>query len=148
MRQLFWVALLGLGLVYYFADAPNEQSQDIQQSDELAAEKVSVGKSSEHEIAAGVDTVLATLEDLNDTITSSPDDTAEINQLGKTLSEDWDVIEKQVEENFPDDYKNIEDSLYPLIAYAQKGQPDTKQIKQLIPQVKDKLTAFKEKLSS
>ncbi|SDL87664.1 hypothetical protein [Sediminibacillus halophilus] len=149
LKQLFWIALLGLGLYYYLGEDGQEQQQQSGPTETLPVEEVtSLDARSEQKIADGVENVLEVLKELVTAVTNQPDQTETINQLGKSLSEEWDKIEKAVETNFPDDYKNIEDSLYPLIAYAQNQTPDMEQIKQLSSEVKEKLTAFKQKLSS
>ncbi|WP_051382067.1 MULTISPECIES: hypothetical protein [Sediminibacillus] len=149
LKQLFWIALLGLGLYYYLGEDEPERQQQTSPADTPPVEEVtSLDARSEQKIADGVGKVLEVLEELAAAVNNQPEQTETINQLGKTLSEEWDTIEKSVETNFPDDYKNIEDSLYPLIAHAQKQTPDVDQIKQLISEVKEKLTAFKQKLST
>ncbi|QTM99009.1 hypothetical protein ERJ70_06645 [Sediminibacillus dalangtanensis] len=149
MKQLFWIALLGLGLYYYLGEDAQEQQQEAGPAETVPVEKVtSIDAQSERKIADGVEKVLGVLDELVSIVTNQPNQTETINKLGKNLSEKWDKIEKSVETNFPDEYKNIEDSLYPLIAYAQNQTPDIEQIKQLSSEVKEKLTAFKQKLSS
>jgi len=98
-------------------------------------------------IPEGVDTVLARIEEVKGAVKIDPQNTSKLNQLGKKLDEDWDLIEKQVEKQYPKDYKNIEDSLYPLINEAKKQNPSTKKLNALIPETTDKLIQFKEKVS-
>ncbi|TCP21068.1 putative lipoprotein with Yx(FWY)xxD motif [Scopulibacillus darangshiensis] len=100
------------------------------------------------DLASGTDTVLADTANLKKTVEQSSKDTASINNAGKKLGEDWDAIEKKVEEKYPKDYENIEDSLYPLLAEAAKEQPDEDKMKKLIADVTNKLNSFKEKVSS
>jgi len=99
-------------------------------------------------IPEGVDIVVATIEELKGAIKLDPKNTEKINKLSKKLDEKWDLIEKKVENKYPEDYKNIEQSLYPLIGEANKKSPDTKQINKLIPETTDKLIQFKEKVTN
>lgn len=96
----------------------------------------------------GIEEVLTSLQELKDTAESSPDDTEKLNSKGKTLSENWEPIEKNVEERNPGAYENIEKSLYPLISEAQKEKPDNNKVKQLIDETTEKLNQFKDKISS
>ncbi|MBB6453692.1 iron uptake system EfeUOB component EfeO/EfeM [Salirhabdus euzebyi] len=98
------------------------------------------------DLVKGIDKVLETNEKLKKAADKSPENTAKINKLGKELGENWDVIEKQVEEKYPKDYINIEKSLYPLIAYAKKDKPDVKKIVILADEVNEKLVNFKERV--
>ncbi|WP_053220067.1 hypothetical protein [Virgibacillus senegalensis] len=149
MKQFFWIALLGLGLYYYLGEDGQEQQQEADKSEVALVEEVtSIDTRNEQKIADGVDKVLGVLEKLIAVTTNHPEQAGDINEQGQTLSNEWDKIEKSVEESFPEDYKNIEDSLYPLIAFAQKKAPDIEQIKQLSSEVKTKLKTFKQKLSS
>lgn len=104
--------------------------------------------SSDSTIMEGVNTVLATIEVLKDAVEQSPDDSKEIIKLGKKLDEDWDLIEKKVEDVYPMDYTDIEESLYPLIDETQSEQPNNDVLKKLIAEVNDKLFKFKEKISA
>ncbi|WP_339227806.1 hypothetical protein NSQ77_19830 [Oceanobacillus sp. FSL K6-2867] len=96
----------------------------------------------------GIEKVLTSLQELKNTAETSPDDTDNINSKGKSLSENWEPIEEKVEEQNPDAYENIEESLYPLIGEAQKEKPDTNKVTKLIEETTEKLNQFKGKLSS
>ena len=98
-------------------------------------------------IPEGVDIVVATIEELKGAIKLDPKNTEKLNKLSNKLNEKWDLIEKKVEDQYPEDYKNIERSLYPLIGEANKKSPDTEKIKKLIPETIDKLIKFKEKVT-
>jgi iron uptake system EfeUOB component EfeO/EfeM len=63
------------------------------------------------------------------------------------IEEKWDKIEKQVEEKYPEDYEDIEKSLYPLIAEAKKDTPDSEKLKTLTEETKNKLNQFHEKIN-
>ncbi|WP_273833823.1 hypothetical protein [Guptibacillus sedimenti] len=97
-------------------------------------------------LEAGVDTALSNLEELKTTVENSSDDVETINEQTMTLEENWDKMESQVEEEFPDAYKNIEESLYPLIDEGKKDEPDTDKMTELIDETMMKMTEFKETL--
>lgn len=98
------------------------------------------------DLEAGVDTALSNLEELKTTLENSNDDVKAINDQTMTLEENWDKMEAQVEQEFPDEYKNIEESLYPLIDEGKKDEPDTDKMTELIDETIMKLTEFKETL--
>ncbi|QHE50778.1 hypothetical protein [Pontibacillus sp. HMF3514] len=98
-------------------------------------------------ITEGVDIVVATIEEMKGAIKLDPKNTEKLNQLGNKLDEKWDLIEERVEETYPKDYKNIEDSLYPLIAESKKKSPNIKTLNKLIPETTDKLIQFNEKIT-
>ncbi len=91
-----------------------------------------------------LDNVVGTLKELKASI-EDPDNVGEIQQAGKVLEEHWDLVEKEIEEQYPDDYENIEKSLYPLIAEAKKDKPDVEKMKTLIDETNGKLTELLEK---
>ncbi|MRH43901.1 hypothetical protein GH741_14760 [Aquibacillus halophilus] len=99
----------------------------------------------EVDLEKGTEVVLAIVEKLKGTLKAAPDDTKQINQLGESLEENWDMIEKEVEEKYPDDYAKIEKSLYPLIAIAKKDNPDLKELKKYLKDSEKMLMKFKEK---
>lgn len=98
-------------------------------------------------IPDGVNIVMSTIDEIKGTVKINPKNTKKLNELGEKLDKNWDLIEKKVEEQYPEDYKNIEESLYPLINEAKKSSPDTKKINTLIPETMDKLIQFKEKVT-
>ncbi len=98
-------------------------------------------------LTEGVDIVVAAIEEMKGAVKLDPKNTGKLNQLGKKLDEKWDLIEERVEEKYPKDYKNIEDSLYPLIAEAKKKSPSANTLNKLIPETTDKLIQFKEKIT-
>ncbi len=103
------------------------------------------GKEETINLDVGVDTALTNLDELKTTIENG-DAVEKINEQGMNLETTWDKIEAQVEEEFPDEYKNIEESLYPLIDEAKKDDPDTEKMNELIDKTIMKMTKFKEKL--
>lgn len=127
---LFLVPLLAFGLILTgFNPQQNEANSD-------------------KKIVKGVDVVLTTVKDFKELLENSPKERKKIHQFGKKISEQWDVIEKQVEAKYPTDYQNIEESLYPLIALSQEEEPYVKKILELSDQVIEKLALFKGKISS
>lgn len=98
-------------------------------------------------LTKGVDKVLTSLQDLKSTATSSSNDVKKINKKGKILSESWEPIEEKIEERNAQAYETIEESLYPLIAEAQKGQLDVDKVKKLVDETVDKLKQFKQKMT-
>lgn len=94
------------------------------------------------DIVRGVDKVLSIIKEVEKRM----EDTTEaksLNKIGSQMEEEWDIIEKSVEKTFPEDYTNIEKSLYPLMAELQKTLPDLAKIKDLSDQTKAKLDLFK-----
>lgn len=94
------------------------------------------------DIVRGVEKVLSIIKEVEKRM----EDTAEaksLNKIGRQMEEEWDIIEKSVEKAFPEDYTNIEKSLYPLMAELQKTLPDLAKIKDLSDQTKAKLDLFK-----
>ncbi|MDQ0216111.1 iron uptake system EfeUOB component EfeO/EfeM [Oikeobacillus pervagus] len=98
------------------------------------------------DLMSGLEKVETSLKKLQSTVEKSSSDPMSLNMAGEQLDESWDVIEDKIEDHYPDDYKNIEESLYPLINEAKKDQPDTTKVKQLIDDTMKKITEFKEKV--
>ncbi|GAA0429047.1 hypothetical protein GCM10008983_01710 [Lentibacillus halophilus] len=98
------------------------------------------------DIQEGTDGVIAKVKELKDLTEKDASNTEDINELGEALKKNWDTIEKKVETSYPDDYQNIEESLYPLIALAKKDKANKAHIRELSLETLDKLEAFKEKL--
>lgn len=99
------------------------------------------------ELLNGSDEVMAVLDDLQANLENKAENSELIQKKGKDLEENWDEIEKKVEENFPEDYESIEKSLYPLISESQKDQGDSAKMKDLVTETKEKLESFNEKLA-
>ncbi|MGB8001602.1 MAG: hypothetical protein WCF60_16105 [Anaerobacillus sp.] len=97
------------------------------------------------DLEVGIDTALTNLNELKKTIENG-NEVEKINEQGMRLDSNWDKIEAQVEEKYPVDYKNIEESLYPLIDEAKKDEPDTEKLNELIKKTIMKMTEFKKKL--
>ncbi|UFU00714.1 hypothetical protein KO561_07200 [Radiobacillus kanasensis] len=102
----------------------------------------------DQEIMSGIKSVVATLARLESTLVDNPDKVQRIKKQGKALEENWDVIEKLVEKSYPTDYKNIEESLYPLLSHSQKEKLEIDKMKGLVKATKTKLEDFRTKLSS
>ncbi|MBN8209053.1 hypothetical protein JI666_09885 [Bacillus sp. NTK071] len=96
----------------------------------------------------GINTVLTNLEELKSTLENASDDFGKINDLGMSIDSSWDEIESQIEENYPDEYKTIEESLYPLIDEAKKDKPDADKMNQLLDETVKKMNEFKEKMAT
>jgi iron uptake system EfeUOB component EfeO/EfeM len=99
------------------------------------------------DLSKGVEETTSSVEELTISLTNAPDDAKKINEQGTMIEEKWDKIEKQVEEKYPDDYEDIEKSLYPLIAEAKKETPDSEKLKTLSEETKNKLNQFHEKIN-
>ncbi|KMM39337.1 hypothetical protein AB986_09050 [Alkalihalobacillus macyae] len=96
----------------------------------------------------GIDTVLTHLEELKSTLENTSDDFGKINEQGMSLDASWEEIESQIEENYADDYKTIEESLYPLIDESKKDEPDADKMNQLLDETMEKMNKFKEKITA
>ncbi|WP_203364344.1 hypothetical protein [Bacillus sp. REN10] len=96
------------------------------------------------DLTNGISKVQTSLNELGEAVEQSSNKVRKIQILGQQLEENWDTIEKQVEEAYPADYKNIEESLYPLINEAKKDQPNIKNIKTLLTDTKKKINTFQE----
>jgi hypothetical protein len=115
-----------------------EAMQQSHSPDEGVAEKNS-------DILQAVDKVLSQIQNAKTNMETRANAKA-LNSVGQHMQEDWDVIEKKVEKKYPADYKNIEESLYPLISELKKDDLDLANIRKLSDQTKDKLDLFKLKL--
>ncbi|GGD06152.1 hypothetical protein [Pontibacillus salipaludis] len=96
-------------------------------------------------VQEGIDKVVAEIDTLQKAIQGNGE-LIKVNEAGKKIDEAWDLIEEQVEEKNPEAYKNIEESLYPLIGEAQKPSPDMKKIQKLIPETTEKLKDYQASL--
>ncbi|MFB4164964.1 hypothetical protein ACE1TI_14315 [Alteribacillus sp. JSM 102045] len=123
-----------------------EQTEETTDEQEETEEDASDEKGSEEDLTSGVEEVQSTLNSLSETAENSSDNPEDIQSEGKKLEESWDAIEKQVEEEYPDDYTNIEESLYPLIDEAKADEPDTDSIQDLTEETQDKLDEFLSKI--
>ncbi|UOQ91531.1 hypothetical protein MUO14_13165 [Halobacillus shinanisalinarum] len=161
-RYYVFSFILVLGLILGACGSPDNQDntdapdQTNQQNSESPSgnEESSVEPSEENgtddegedtELAPGVDTVISSVEQLDSSL-EDPEDVNPINEKGKTLEEDWDRIEKKVEESFPDQYKKIEESLYPLINEAKKDQPDIEKMKEWVQPTLESLNELKQNI--
>ncbi|MGP4105891.1 hypothetical protein [Virgibacillus sp. L01] len=102
--------------------------------------------SNKEDILRGTNEVITTTKELKKITASEEENTSEINKLGEEIENRWDRIEKKVEKEYPEDYTNIEKSLYPLIAMAKKETSNKKQLQDLSNQTLEKLTNFKHKI--
>ncbi|OCA80877.1 hypothetical protein [Pseudobacillus wudalianchiensis] len=100
------------------------------------------------DLSSGLEEVSIALQELQGNVDTVPQNADQLKTTGKKVEEKWDAIEEQVEEKYPDDYKNIEDSLYPLIDETKKDKPDAEKMTPLIKDTLEKINAFKGKVSS
>lgn len=96
-------------------------------------------------IKNGVDEVLQSINALEQEV-SAGEDSAKIQEIGKEISSNWDSIEKQVEEAYPDWYERIEKNLYPLIGESGNPEKDIKKINKLSKATKEELQLFLEEV--
>ncbi|MFD4930926.1 hypothetical protein ACFWMS_18735 [Peribacillus butanolivorans] len=96
-------------------------------------------------IKNGVDEVLQSINELEQEV-SVGEDSAKIQEIGKEISSNWDSIEKQVEEAYPDWYERIEKNLYPLIGESGNPEKDIKKINKLSKATKEDLQLFLEEV--
>ncbi|WP_108670221.1 hypothetical protein [Peribacillus acanthi] len=71
-----------------------------------------------------------------------------INKYGQQIEEKWDSIEKQVETKYPDEYVNVEKSLYPLIGEAKSPEFNLEKVKVYLKESIFKISNLKEKWGS
>ncbi|MFD1361054.1 hypothetical protein [Lentibacillus salinarum] len=102
--------------------------------------------SSDTEIQNGTNEVITKIKELKELTEKQVNNRDEINQLGKEIEESWDEIEKKVEKAYPEDYQNIEESLYPLITMAKQEKLNKTKIRTLSLETLDKLEQFNQKL--
>ncbi|WP_077324421.1 hypothetical protein [Virgibacillus siamensis] len=149
MNKIFFVMLATLVLVTAGCgsggedQAKNEQNQT---GTEEAKDTGQTDKGGSSGLTSGVTDVQKSLDELKMVMQNNPDKTKKIQKIGKEAGEDWDEIEKQVEEKYPKAYENIEKSLYPLKAATKKDMPDKGKVKQLTSETLKKLQDFKKGL--
>ncbi|WP_052947704.1 hypothetical protein [Aneurinibacillus tyrosinisolvens] len=125
----------------------NETQQQIQTKQDqtrVREEAKPVSASQSPAINAGVKGVIQLIGELERQLQNNPKPSV-VNEIGKKMAEKWDLVEKEVEKRYPDDYKKIEESLYPLIAEAGKQQLDVSKIKALNIEARQKLEKFLDK---
>ncbi|GAA0481754.1 hypothetical protein GCM10008986_03090 [Salinibacillus aidingensis] len=142
--------LLLAAILVGFSTSGNEQPSQTgdHQMETEDTEAVGVANEEERNLVTHLDTVLTSVDELEKVIEETPDEVRTINEKGEVLEKNWDEIEKQVEELDPDAYANIERSLYPLMAEAQKENPDIEKMKSLSEEVTEKLEDFKQQVSN
>ncbi|WP_066174532.1 hypothetical protein [Bacillus marinisedimentorum] len=126
-------------------EAETEEKTEEEPAEEKQAEQPSGnGENVESgNLEDGVQNVRASVEELGAAVTTSPE---RIKEQGETVEKEWDAIEKQVEEKYPDEYAKIEEGLYPLIDETKKDSPDSKKITTLVEETSKKLKEFQEKV--
>ncbi|QDP39888.1 hypothetical protein [Radiobacillus deserti] len=157
MRKIIFylTPLVIIGVVALTGWSPGEpnKNEEVQRTiSQINAQSKEVGVASEsaddQEILMGLKTVVATLARLESTLVDNPDKVQRIKKQGKALEKNWDVIEKMVEKNYPNDYKTIEESLYPLLSHTQEEKLQINKMKGLVKATRTKLQDFRTKLSS
>ncbi|MEI4828569.1 hypothetical protein WAX78_03750 [Bacillus sp. FJAT-53711] len=94
---------------------------------------------------SGVKEVVQLIEEVDKQLKANPKQET-VNNLGKQLTDKWDVVEKEVETKHASDYKSIELNLYPLIVEMGKQKQDLKKIKTLTTKTKQDLNQLLNKL--
>ncbi|MGE7763013.1 hypothetical protein [Peribacillus sp. NPDC097895] len=92
-------------------------------------------------IKTGVDEVVQSIDALVTEVNAEADP-EKIQELGEKVSSNWDSIEKQVEDDYPDWYERIEKNLYPLIGESGNPEKDTEKIQELSKATKEDLRLF------
>ncbi|APC49351.1 hypothetical protein BME96_14635 [Virgibacillus halodenitrificans] len=156
MKKLLFIFIMGITVVLaacgsdesgteesgdQSSNGDTEQSQNEEQN---KTEEDSVPA----ELSKALDDVITVTKELKSTAEESPDDMEKVNKQGNMLEENWDKIEKQVEEKDPGAYENIEKSLYPLKDEAKKDKPDVEKIKNLSEETINKVEEYKNKIQS
>lgn len=100
------------------------------------------------DLTKGLDKVLTSLETLKTKTEETNVEIEKVNSGAEKLGENWDQIEKQVEGKYPEDYENIEKSLYPLLAEAKKDNPNLVLVTQLLDETATKIQVFKETIGT
>ncbi|MFD2923484.1 hypothetical protein [Halobacillus naozhouensis] len=126
----------------------DSSSNDGNTSEQSSKKDQSGGDGENMDLASEVDHVISSVEQLDKTLKNSANDVQSINNQGKTLEENWDSIEKQVEEQFPNQYKKVEESLYPLIGAAKKEDPNIEKMKKWAQTTVESLNELKQKIES
>ncbi|MFD0049061.1 hypothetical protein ACFVHQ_07010 [Actinomycetes bacterium NPDC127524] len=130
------------------AGGKNDALQPVREPSVKAAQKDSFNDSDVHtakDLKSGSMEVLSLIESMVKKMKLSSD--AQINSMGAETERKWDKIEKLVEKKYPQDYKNIEQSLYPLIAEAKKKKPDRQKLVEFSEETKQKLILFQSHLN-
>ncbi|WP_434169380.1 hypothetical protein [Peribacillus frigoritolerans] len=97
-------------------------------------------------IKKGVGDVIRSIKGLDSEI-SMEAGSEKIQELGKEISSNWDSIEKQVEDEYPNWYERIEKNLYPLIGESGNPDKDLEKMKRLSEATKKDLQLFLEEVN-
>lgn len=142
MKSIFYFVL-----IVFIAIAINSSNE----GNNAAAQKETVNKEETIQTSSmksttltnGLKNVLDSIADLKRSVNNH----AEMKEATMELDENWDEIEDKIEDKYPKDYKNIEKSLYPLLAEARRESPNLLTVKQLLKESTKKITEFKDKVS-
>lgn len=145
MRKVFYLLMTAFILMGAAAcDAGSNEPEETQQQPAQEA-ATQANNSTSEDLASGVDNVLSAVKELKKV---PANDAQKIKKAGKSLREDWDKIEKEVEDNYLNYYMNIEHTLYPLIGETQNAKPNGEKVSKLCDVTIRKLEAFKKKIGS
>ncbi|MFZ3579127.1 hypothetical protein [Virgibacillus sp. DJP39] len=148
MKGIFYFVLAMMAIVAVALTTDDNEPGNVIQDKTSEKDSVLAAKSmSSVTISDGLDEVLNTLAELKVELDKPSIEKSQVKVLAEKLGEDWDTIEKQVEKKYPEDYVYIEKSLYPLLAEAQKEDPNFVEIQQLLQDTTKKINAFKNKLT-
>ncbi|WP_082232718.1 hypothetical protein [Halobacillus massiliensis] len=128
------------------SESPDNSSEEPASEQENAEDNT--GEQEENDLSAGVDSVIQSVEELGTNLEQDSPDINSINEQGEMLEEDWDQIEKDVEEQYPERYAETEESLYPLIDEAKKDEPDVEKMTEWVQSTSDSLNTLKEEIDS
>ncbi|MDG4657051.1 hypothetical protein P6P90_09225 [Ectobacillus antri] len=112
-----------------------------QEDKQAAPNAVETSATDRAAIVEGIQSVLTELQSFTKYLQTAADQ-EKIKSFGKNLAEKWDSFEDEVEEQYPEQYKKIEDNLYPLIGETGKAELDVDKIKSLLQQVQQDLNMF------
>ncbi|WP_409291932.1 hypothetical protein [Peribacillus sp. SCS-37] len=137
-------SLISAGLVITAFCGSMAVNADVYGKEYQAAATVTAGQTA-GEIKMVTESILALLLELDKEINTGKS-AKSINKIGISIETAWDGIEKKVEKMNPAVYRDIESSLYPLIAEAKKDTPDLKNLERHSKDTARKLTVFKASL--
>ncbi|WP_408006391.1 hypothetical protein ACJROX_16995 [Pseudalkalibacillus sp. A8] len=144
LQLLNFILILGLFLGACGSEENQENKNDPEQSQNESEsgqqdDQESEDRDPDEDLSSEIENFRGTVESMETTLDQSSDDVETLNENGKTIEEEWDMIEKKVEEQYPEHYEKVEESLYPLINEAQKEQPDVEKVDELTQATIDSL---------
>ncbi|WP_431801006.1 hypothetical protein [Halobacillus andaensis] len=145
--------ILVLGLMLGACGNPDSPEDSEEPADDPTEEESSedngenVDEDESNELEPGVETVLQSVEEVGASL-EEDGDVSTINEQGEALEKDWDQIEEDVEEQYPDRYTETEESLYPLIDEAKKDEPDVEKMEEWVQSTSDSLNELKDEIGT